>query len=344
MNFRHRQLGVALALAVASTATLLSGCGGGGDGVAGEDTLSGTALTGAALVGANITVKNGQSQDCASATSDSVGAWSTGVKSCGAGPFLIKATGTQDGGPVTFYSAATAEDVNAAGTSGKTVNVSQITDLIVKIALKTDDPGTSSSAALADGLTQSKLASASKNALTTLVPASVLSARRHLTQNSTLLLSRDRLTAFDRKFEEKVDLAFKALQEAIRRDEGVPKRQIIRLEPSSVAPGTALSLTAFVPSASLYAFGLQAQVLLIVHERASSSAPDLLLWEAAFNFTPAQSRVALEVFRGHSVNEAAASLSIAPTTVKSQLKEVYWKTETTRQSQLVLALARVETG
>ena len=175
MNFRHRQLGVALALAVASTATLLSGCGGGGDGVAGEDTLSGTALTGAALVGATITVRNGQSQDCASATSDSVGAWSTGVKSCGAGPFLIKATGTQDGGPVTFYSAATAEDVNAAGTSGKTVNVSQITDLIIKIALKTDDPGTSSSAALADGLTQSKLASASKNALTTLVPASVLS-------------------------------------------------------------------------------------------------------------------------------------------------------------------------
>ena len=114
--------------------------------------------------------------------------------------------------------------------------------------------------------------------------------------------------------------------------------------PSRASDGTALSLTAFVLSASLYAFGLQAQVLLIVHERAGSSAPDLLLWEAAFNFTPAQSRVALEVFRGHSVNEAAASLTIAPAPVKSHLKEVYWKTETTRQSQLVLALARVETG
>jgi hypothetical protein len=175
MNFRHRQLGIALALAIASTATLISGCGGGGDGVSGEDTLSGTALTGAALVGATVTIRNGQGQDCASATSDANGAWSTGVKSCGASPFLIKATGTQDGAPVIFYSAATAEDVNAASTSGKTVNVSQITDLIVKIALKTDDPGTSSSTALADGLTQSKLATASKDALTALVPASVLS-------------------------------------------------------------------------------------------------------------------------------------------------------------------------
>jgi DNA-binding CsgD family transcriptional regulator len=169
-------------------------------------------------------------------------------------------------------------------------------------------------------------------------------AHLHLRQNNTLLFSRDRLTAFDRKFEVKLDFAFKALQEAISRDEGVPKRQIIRLEPSSGSPGTALSLTAFVPSASLYAFGLETQVLLIVHQSAGSSAPDLLLWEAAFNLTPAQSRVALEMFRGHSVNEAAASLTIAPTTVKSHLKEVFWKTGTTRQSQLVLALARVETG
>ena len=67
-----------------------------------------------------------------------------------------------------------------------------------------------------------------------------------------------------------------------------------------------------------------------------------LLWEAAFNLTPAQSRVALEIFQGCSTQEAARSLQIAQTTVKSHLKEVYWKTGTARQSQLISALAALQ--
>ena len=75
---------------------------------------------------------------------------------------------------------------------------------------------------------------------------------------------------------------------------------------------------------------------------ARKNAPDVLLWEAAFDLTPAQSRVALEVFKGHAVGETAQSLHIADTTVKSHLRELFAKTGTRRQSQLVLALAALQ--
>ena len=166
-------------------------------------------------------------------------------------------------------------------------------------------------------------------------------ARQYLSDRGALLLARDRLTAFDKDTDEELVTVFQEIVEDIEMG-GVPKRRIFRLGGPRSDYGTALSLTTFVPSESMYAFGTQPQVLMIVHEHSVQAVPDVLLWEAAFDLTPSQSRVALEIYLGHSIKEAAASLQIAPTTVKSHLKELFAKTGTRRQTQLLLALANFQ--
>lgn len=164
------------------------------------------------------------------------------------------------------------------------------------------------------------------------------SARRYLQDGKGLLLVRDRLSALDAQTDAGLSSAFQGIVDDLART-GVPKRRIVRLPVRGRAHPAALSLTAFVPESSMYAFGPKAQMLLIVHEPTLQNTPDNLLWEAAFNLTPSQSRVALELFKGLSTSEAARSLKIAESTVKSHLQELFAKTETGRQSQLVLALA-----
>jgi DNA-binding CsgD family transcriptional regulator len=70
------------------------------------------------------------------------------------------------------------------------------------------------------------------------------------------------------------------------------------------------------------------------------SAP-LSLWQAAFSLTRAEARVAAEVWAGKTMSEAAKTLSVAPSTVRTQLAQVFAKTRTSKQSELVRALAAV---
>lgn len=168
-------------------------------------------------------------------------------------------------------------------------------------------------------------------------------AEEYLAQNRSLLFARDRLVAIEKMVDNDLEAAFGGIAEDIANG-GTPKRRVVRLPGRHGVLGSALSLTAFVPSKSMYAFGTRNQILLIVHDRAAKAAPDMMLWEAAYNLTPSQSRVALEIFLGHDIKEAAESLKIARSTVKSHLKELYWKTETSRQSQLILALASLQAG
>jgi DNA-binding CsgD family transcriptional regulator len=166
-------------------------------------------------------------------------------------------------------------------------------------------------------------------------------ARQYMAKTGALLLASDCLTAFDKASDRKLAQAFRGIVHDIGNG-GVPMRRVMRLAGPRSDFATAISLTTFVPSESMYAFGATAQVLLIVHARASPTAPDMLLWEAAFNLTPSQSRVAFELFLGRSVVEAAQALRMAPSTVKSHLKELFGKTGTNRQSQLLIALASLQ--
>jgi len=163
-------------------------------------------------------------------------------------------------------------------------------------------------------------------------------AKAYLANGKTLFTVRGTLTAYDKAADADLATTFRAIAMDMPQG-GVPKRRIVRMSDRHGGRAAPLSLTAFVPSESMYAFGTEPQVLLVVHEHAEPATPDVLLWEAAFDLTPSQSRVALEIFRGRTIEEAAVLLKIAATTVKSHLKEIYWKTETSRQAQLVVALA-----
>ncbi|MES2130191.1 MAG: helix-turn-helix transcriptional regulator [Pseudomonadota bacterium] len=164
-------------------------------------------------------------------------------------------------------------------------------------------------------------------------------AREFLQRSNALLLQRDRLTALRKELDDKLAVAM----ETIWREEAsgkVPLRTIVRLDHPG-QPVVLFSITPYQPSATMYVFGAKLQVLLMVHEPTAEPEADVQLWEAAFNLTPAQSRVALELYRGRTIEEAAAVLHVAVSTVKSHMKELYRKTSTEQRAQLLLALFKL---
>ena len=164
-------------------------------------------------------------------------------------------------------------------------------------------------------------------------------AKRYLEQeNSNLKIQGSALMATNAKSRLELSQAILSLIAAVD-SESSSKRLVIRLKTVRGTDDAAATLTALVPQQTMYAFGNLTQVLLIVHERAHRSQPDIALWEAVYSLTPGQSRVALETYHGNSVREAAQHLQVSESTVKTQLKEVFAKTNTKRQSQLVLALS-----
>lgn len=179
---KHRKQQTALAWFATATATAIgiSACSGGGSNgalAASADTLNGTALTGAPLSGGTISVKDKTGTVCATATSNANGIWSAPLSICAGEPYLIKAVGTDSAGAaVTFFSAATGADVNSAGATNKQVNVSQLTDAIVKVLLKTDSPDSMPPATMIASVTTANLQITSQNILTALVPSTVLGA------------------------------------------------------------------------------------------------------------------------------------------------------------------------
>jgi DNA-binding CsgD family transcriptional regulator len=166
-------------------------------------------------------------------------------------------------------------------------------------------------------------------------------ARRNLARADVLSLRRDRLVALSEEGERQLSIAFEELLLRIASGD-TAQRRIVRLPGRQGTAASAASLTAFVPKETMHAFGKLPQILMLVHERTHRSTPDVLLWEAAYALTPGQSRVALAIYRGNTMREAATQLQIAESTVRTHLNEVYAKTGTTRQAQLVLALSALQ--
>lgn len=122
-TFKTRMIVSAVAVA------MLTACGGGGGGGGGTSgtsstggTLSGTAAGGAPVVG-TVEVKDSKGAT-KQGTIEANGHYSVDVAGM-TGPFMLKATGTVGNTAVTYYSAATNDDLN------HTVNVTPFTNLIV---------------------------------------------------------------------------------------------------------------------------------------------------------------------------------------------------------------------
>ena len=106
----------------------------------------------------------------------------------------------------------------------------------------------------------------------------------------------------------------------------------------------ALSMAYLAPAETMQAFGDIGRFLLTVHPRDARDFPDPAIWQSAFGLTLAEARVAGMIHRGYDLMQAASNLGVAPSTVKSQLKTVYAKTATSKQSELVRLLAGLTGG
>jgi DNA-binding CsgD family transcriptional regulator len=95
------------------------------------------------------------------------------------------------------------------------------------------------------------------------------------------------------------------------------------------------------PEETLHAFGDTSQFLLSVHRRPTGPHEDVSLWQAAFNFSPAECKVAAHLFAGKPPKEIAKALHVSPSTIKTHLDSLFAKTRTGRQAELVRVLGMV---
>jgi len=68
-------------------------------------------------------------------------------------------------------------------------------------------------------------------------------------------------------------------------------------------------------------------------ERTPEIPPEVL--ERLFGLTPAESRLLVALVDGHSLDEAATMFSVSKNTLRNQLNQIFRKTETSKQSELV---------
>ena len=121
------------------------------------------------------------------------------------------------------------------------------------------------------------------------------------------------------------------------------RAQVIKLDPKC-APVFALSVAILVPDETLHAFGDTAQYLVMAHHHPTGPQPDVSLWQAAFNLSPAECKVAAHLFSGKPPKEIAKALNVSPSTVKTHLDSLFAKTKTGRQAELVRVLGMVVEG
>jgi DNA-binding CsgD family transcriptional regulator len=82
-------------------------------------------------------------------------------------------------------------------------------------------------------------------------------------------------------------------------------------------------------------------VMLTLRDAHSEHDPHNCVFARQFCLTPAQARVNALVFSGHSLPGVARALRVSENTVRSHLKQVFEKTNTHGQMELVHLHARV---
>jgi DNA-binding CsgD family transcriptional regulator len=86
---------------------------------------------------------------------------------------------------------------------------------------------------------------------------------------------------------------------------------------------------------------LGARALLLLCELRAKPAPEPALLARAFGLTLAEARLAALLATGIALEAAAQRLGVSRETARTQLKAVFAKTETHRQSELVALLAQL---
>lgn len=158
--------------------------------------------------------------------------------------------------------------------------------------------------------------------------------------SSRVLANRNgRLSAIQSNDELALTDALVAAQPA-RKNSAQRQRVIIRLQRAD-ARIFAASLVMLSPTSTFNTVGPLPQFMLTIHRASAKVAPDIGLWQAAYDLTKAEVRVAAEVFEGTAMPSAAEKLGISYHTANSHLDHIFTKTNTRRQAQLMKALMSV---
>ena len=96
-----------------------------------------------------------------------------------------------------------------------------------------------------------------------------------------------------------------------------------------------------LPAASPFAEEWQKPLALVWVMEADTKLPALDILGKLYSLTPAEMRVASALLMGDSMEEYAKQAGVMASTIRSQLKSLFRKTGTSRQSELVALLSRV---
>jgi DNA-binding CsgD family transcriptional regulator len=148
-----------------------------------------------------------------------------------------------------------------------------------------------------------------------------------------LTRQRDRFVATDRQSNERLRRAVRAVFTYQSGPEAEAGRGFIAREPDPPILFRALPLgLAAIDGVACYALLMFSSVQL-------QSAPDAGLLCQAFGLTPAQARLARHLATGASLDAAAARLGVRKETVRNHLKQIFLRTGTCRQGELVALLS-----
>lgn len=86
---------------------------------------------------------------------------------------------------------------------------------------------------------------------------------------------------------------------------------------------------------------LGARALLVFSDLSGGDEPEHGILKQVFGLTQAEDRLARHLARGLSLDQAAAASGIARDTARNQLRSIFAKAETRRQSELIALLGRL---
>jgi len=138
--------------------------------------------------------------------------------------------------------------------------------------------------------------------------------------------------------------AFEALQlaELTGVARASPRRIALRLEAGALVDQDLLcSIWAIQPATSMSAFGPMPVALLTIAPSTSVSFADPIFIGSMFDLTPAEAKITIALLEGGDLRSIAAAQRVSIETVRTQLKSVFAKTNTSRQSELIALLMRV---
>lgn len=116
------------------------------------------------------------------------------------------------------------------------------------------------------------------------------------------------------------------------------QRAIVPLRASGSGRPIVACLLPLRTSETMGAFGAGDLVMLLVHDCNQSVCPDQYVLSAAFDFTPAEARVASALVEGLSPKEIAKRHGVSLNTVQTQVRSVLNKAGTNRTAELVSLL------